>query len=190
MTDVIAPETLDLDALEATVSRLANQHSARVAQLPPLDADLSQGAANEAWLKAHKDHHLYYRWALLYSYDPEYAQTCSEVTACRLAEQFNGTPLEDWRVVDVPQGMPNTRAPVSVVEFGDHWFVLCSGVVYQSVWRRYGPRRGYLNATHIMALTFRDVELFLNGRCGGGGARAEVRQYFPNTSDAVVNKCK
>lgn len=172
-------------------------HANAPATLPALEADFGQEAANEAWLRAHKDHHLYYHWALLHDYDPVFARTCCEVTACRLAEQLNGTPLEEWHAVDAAHwsGL-DLAAPVSVIEFGDHWFVLCDGVVYQSVWRVHGPRRGYLNATQMLGLAFGDVRLFLTGRRGAPCASpVEMRQYFPpprpgSMTRAVNAACK
>lgn len=153
---------------------------------------MSTGDANRAWLEAHKDHYLHTTWGLLHGHTREFAETNCETTAWRLAEEFSGQPLDEWRCEEFPPGTtPTLDAPLCVVEMDDHWFVVRDGVVYQSFFRKFMLRQERLTDVQRHALQCRDVDMFVWGTSTTEPATCvqhELRCYTPSPSRPNQNK--
>lgn len=147
----------------------------------PLPPDFPQDTTNLEWLRANPHHSLYYRWALLYNYSEEWARTCSEVTAYRLAEQFGPAPLEEWDVVHVGPGKVDMHAPLSVINVADkHWFVLRKNVVYHSRLGQWEPRQENFDSAMLVGLCWHDLCLFFaEGFSASSDKVEDMWQHFP-----------
>lgn len=139
---------------------------------------------NRAWLESHPDHALYFHWALLHNYSDEFAEMDSQVTASRLAEEFSGKPLEEWRATT------GFCAPLVVFEADDHWVVVRDNIIYHSLYqchshptlKPFKPRREPFYSHLISAITgVVDIPRFVGQRAVAHSAplSGTVRYYIP-----------